>query len=278
MRTQSRTRAAAARARRRAGRHAARSCRRSRRCAARARAGAPPAPGLTSTSARRPRAALLTPARPAPALSLAQLGEVLVAWAEDVRLAHSLTSLRAQLAAALRARPGEAAKPPPSAGRAAPAAAELPSCEALVGAVRQLVALERSVCEQLAARPHLAAGGGRPLLGAGQSLAEWCAEGCAELVGLEQRLFSSARTFSAAAANVAAAPAQFMHRAVSLFQRLFDVPELDELFERIWAVHLLHADAKKLHGAACGALGVPAETPAAHVLKLLREVAPPGAD
>lgn len=153
--------------------------------------------------------------------------------------------------------------------------AELWEGEAIVAAVRELVAFERSVAEHLSMRPHLAAGGGAPLLAPGQSMAEWSLEGLHELVSLEQRLFSSARTFSAAAANVAAAPSQFIHRAISLFQRLFDVRQLDELFDAIWQVHLLHADAHKLHRGACKALGVPEETPVSHVLKLLHEVTPP---
>lgn len=123
-------------------------------------------------------------------------------------------------------------------------------------------------------RPHLAPGGGAPLVSRGQSVGAWCIDGVHELVGLEQRLLSSARTFSAAQANIAAAPAHFVHRAVALFQRLFDVPELDDLFERIWQVHLLHADAHALHVAVCAALGVPEDTPVSHALKLLQDVAP----
>ncbi|KAG8458668.1 hypothetical protein KFE25_008465 [Diacronema lutheri] len=213
-----------------------------------------------------------------------ELRRALAGWSADVALAQTLTSLRAQLVAALRSRPDAPApaRAAPAAakagarahGAAAQAAPELWGADEIVAAVRELVAFERSISEHLSMRPHLAPGGGAPLVSRGQSVGAWCIDGVHELVGLEQRLLSSARTFSAAQANIAAAPAHFVHRAVALFQRLFDVPELDDLFERIWQVHLLHADAHALHVAVCAALGVPEDTPVSHALKLLQDVAP----
>jgi hypothetical protein len=202
-----------------------------------------------------------------------------------VQLARQLLALRAQLVSVLRTRPHEQAHGSAGDARARHSGRErgveggaagsgLWEAEAIVGTVRELVSFERAISEQLVLRPHLAPGGGVPLLAAGQTVSDWALEAVHELVNLEQRLFSSARTFSTAAANMAAAPTQLVHRALALFQKLFDVRELEDVFERMWAVHLVHADAHRLHRAVCKALSVPVDSPVSAVVKLLSEVTP----
>jgi hypothetical protein len=198
-----------------------------------------------------------------------------------VRTARALTSLRAELVAALRTRPARARRGAGNKGlqrsppRQAAESSELWDVQALASSVRELVAFERAVRDELSARPHLAPGSLEPLEHLGQlSSCQWSLNAVHQLVADEQRLFASAATLGAARANMAAAPTQLLHRAVSLFQQLFGVADLADLFERIWAVHLAHADAQHLHRAVCAALGVPAETPHEAVLAHLREIEP----